>query len=690
MPDASSFALTAAPVAYPSPVSRDKPRRLLDIWQSGDVPWLCDWPISWRFHILVGLAIFAGACFAGAYLLGEKKISMAIAEQASFQIMNELAADVRSDLLIMQAAENSFVDENNRAAATQFSETAAKARESLSRMKALPVAAQSIDRIDQVDEALQKIDGSFGELTRESEKLGLSEDEGLKLKLSSSMKAIQQELDVWPNQDALVARMLQMRLAEKDFIQFKEASLLRRHRRWSNEFDLKIDSGDLDAGTRANFHKLLSVYLADMSDYSQTSLAITSKLSELRERFKATQPVIDSLFSLAREGAQQAAARQELTRRAVLVNTSVIGLLAGMLYLLASVVFQRSITQPVTAMEESMRQLAEGRHGVAIPGVARRDEIGLMAAAVQVFKDNALAVEQLRRDQERQANAYRIRAERLEELARRFDADVDQIVTGVARSATTLEDTANDLASMAELSSQKILMVENSSGQASASVQTMAAASEQLAASVTEIAGRIAESACVTNEAAMLAQRTDHLVNGLSEAAQKIGDVITMIEALARQTNMLALNATIESARAGEAGKGFSVVAKEVKLLASHTTAATRDITVQVQSIQQATKEAVDGIRQVVQTVQHVNAISSAIASSVEEQGAATQEIARNAGLAAQGTETVATSISWSAQQAHRMGGVASQMRVETSSTARQTESLRDAVNGFLTAVRSL
>ncbi len=660
------------------------------LWQSGDIPILCDWPIGWRFHILVALALGAGAIFATVYGWGETKISQAIAAQLAYGRTRDLAADIRADLLVMQGAQNAYVNESDRSSIELFRRTSASASKDLRQLRSLAVATAHAPALDAMEGDVSAVDRSFDKLVGESERLGLTEDEGLKAKLNASMKAIQTELDVWPNQDAMVARMLQMRLAEKDFIQFKDPSYLRRHKRWANEFDLKIDASELDPATRDRFHLLLNAYVADMAIYSATTLSMVKQQAALRSRFRVLSPKVDALYEAARQGSRSATESQSKTRAAVLSRTIVFGSFAAILYFVASLVFQRSITRPVEAMEGAMNRLAAGHTGIPVPGVHRRDEIGRMATAVQVFKENAEAVERMRVDQERQARRIHSRAQHLEQMARAFDHEVNEIVQAVAGSVDQLEAKASDIAGIAETTSCQMTDVDTSSSQASANVQGMAGAAEQLAASVTEIAARVHQSASITSQAAAAAGRTDQLVTSLADSAQHIGDVITMINNIAGQTNLLALNATIEAARAGDMGKGFAVVANEVKHLAGQTAKATDEIRQQVGSIQAAIGEAVDAIRAIVHTVQQINGISSTIASAVERQGFATEEIARNANAAAQGTELVATNIAWAAQQAGEMGAAARHMLEETAATARRAKLLHNKVSLFLDGVRQL
>ena len=316
-------------------------------------------------------------------------------------------------------------------------------------------------------------------------------------------------------------------------------------------------------------------------------------------------------------------------------------LLAGGLVLAALIAFftMRSIVPPIRKMTGAMNELAAGDTTVAVPGTARKDELGEMAGAVQVFKDNMIEADRLRAEQaESEKRAAAQRKADMHKLADEFQAAVGGIVETVSSASTELEAAAGTLTKTAEVTQQLSGAVAAASEQASANVQSVASATEEMTSSVNEISRQVQESSRIAGEAVKQAQQTDARINELSKAAGRIGDVVKLITAIAEQTNLLALNATIEAARAGEAGRGFAVVASEVKPLASQTAKATDEIGTQIAGMQTATQDSVAAIKEIGGTIGRISEIAATIAAAVEEQGAATQEIARNVGEAAKGT----------------------------------------------------
>ncbi|HMA51531.1 MAG TPA: methyl-accepting chemotaxis protein, partial [Magnetospirillaceae bacterium] len=257
-------------------------------------------------------------------------------------------------------------------------------------------------------------------------------------------------------------------------------------------------------------------------------------------------------------------------------------------------------------------------------------------------------------------------------------------------SMAALRERAQSITTMVGQTSEQMLLVDQSSRQATEGVNSIAAAAEELASQVHAISAHVGESSAVTNEAAAAAAHTDRLVGGLSEAADSIGEVVALITSIAGKTHMLALNATIESVRAGEAGKGFAVVANEVKALSAQTSAATRNISDHVAAIQAKTAEAVASIDRIVSTTGRIKTNAEQIADAVENQESATQEIARNAGMAADGASSAAEKISFAAHQASEMGQAANVMLNEAQATAERADRLRDTVAAFLAEVNVL
>jgi len=349
----------------------------------------------------------------------------------------------------------------------------------------------------------------------------------------------------------------------------------------------------------------------------------------------------------------------------------------------------RSITAPVAGMTGAMSRLAAGDATVEVPGVGRADEIGAMASAVQVFKDSMAKAEAMSAAQRDEQSRKEKRQQAVEASIAAFEASVSAALLKLGSSSDHLSSTARTMSGTAEETTVKATAVAAASEQASTNVQTVASASEELSSSVAEIGRQVAESTKISGQAVNDAGKTDEQMKLLNTTAQKIGDVVKLINDIAGQTNLLALNATIEAARAGEAGKGFAVVASEVKSLATQTAKATEDIAAQVAAIQQATGGAVAAIRGISQTIGRVNEIATTIASAVEEQGAATQEIARNVQQASRGTAEVSSNIAAVSEAAGSTGAAASQVQDSAAELAKQGQALRIEVDRFLAEIRA-
>jgi methyl-accepting chemotaxis protein len=362
---------------------------------------------------------------------------------------------------------------------------------------------------------------------------------------------------------------------------------------------------------------------------------------------------------------------------------------AGVLSGFAGLMIVITVARPIVQTTETMGRLAKHDLSAEIAGADRKDEVGSMARAVQVFKDSMVEGDRLAAEQKAEQERKEKRQVAIEGYIKTFDASVSGALDTLASASTEMQSTAQSMSATAEETSRQATAVAAASEQASANVQTVASAAEELSGSIAEISRQVSESSRIAGQAASDATETNAKVRALAEAAQKIGDVVKLINDIAGQTNLLALNATIEAARAGEAGKGFAVVASEVKSLATQTAKATDEIGGQIKAIQTATAESVTAIENITGTIGRINEIATTIASAVEEQGAATKEIARNVQQASAGTTEVSSNITGVTQAAGETGAASSQVLGAAGELAKQGETLRGDVGKFLADIRS-
>ena len=381
--------------------------------------------------------------------------------------------------------------------------------------------------------------------------------------------------------------------------------------------------------------------------------------------------------------AEQAMTLQMRTAVGIAAGAVLIGFVIAM-------VIGRMISRPVVYMTAAMGRLAEGDTDVEIPAQGRRDEMGDMAKAVQVFKSNALKVEQMaaeRAEAEKQAEAEKKQA--AAELADRFEAEVQGVVDALRLSADQLSAASQETASATEQSTGQTASVAAAAEEASANLQTAASAAEEMASSISEIARQVHDSSDMAQSARTRSGEAESTIRSMAEVAESISGVVELVTAIAEQTNLLALNATIEAARAGDAGKGFAVVAQEVKGLANQTAKATEEISGYITRLQSSTKEAVSAIAETSEVVGRVNEIAAQIAAATEQQTAATNEISQNVQQAAVGAQEVTQNITGLTTVAEQTGAAAERVQLSTSDVGDQTRVLQDELSRFLESVRA-
>ncbi|MBI5263214.1 MAG: methyl-accepting chemotaxis protein, partial [Bradyrhizobium sp.] len=414
----------------------------------------------------------------------------------------------------------------------------------------------------------------------------------------------------------------------------------------------------------------------DGLDYRNRQLAGADKI------VMTTQSALGDMIARAEVVAAQA--RMGLLLYGLLLPASLVLTLGGMMLI------RWRVTQPLTAITAAMTRFADRDFTRQVPGLDRNDEIGRIAAALQVFKDAMINAERLSGDQAAERAAKERRAADLAELVVQFESRAGQMVQTLADASQALETTARSMSGTANEAQQQAGSASTLAEQVGGGVQTVAAAAEELNVSIREINRQVEQATRATEQAVHTVKQTDTTVRALAEGADRIGEVIGLISSIAAQTNLLALNATIEAARAGESGRGFAVVASEVKNLASQTAKATEEISNQITEIQQATQGAVAAIDGIVKSIEEVSSINRTIKSAVEEQNKATGEIASTVQQTADATATVTRNIGNVSSAASQTGRSAAGVLKAAANLSEQSTSLTSEVDSFISRVRQV
>jgi methyl-accepting chemotaxis protein len=579
--------------------------------------------------------------------------------------------------------EKEFLMTTNAASLDEFEAIATETTANIDKAAKLYTDEAMAKKIKALDTEFTEYLSDFNTTVALVKEVGLTVDEGLMGAMRKAASAAEKAVVAQGNR-ALEADILQVRRQEKDFISRLTPQYVDEFRENLGKLRTNMDR----AGLKGELVTLINSYADTFEKMAKARLDVKANQATMEKQYDEALPLLAELVESSNKSFNAAIAEQTSimsTASTVMVVGSllIVALTIGLL-----IVVSRAIVRPINAMTDAMKTLAGGDKTIAIPGTDYTNEIGAMADAVQVFKDNMIKNDDMVTAQLAEQKAKEARALVVANRTKEFDNVVKLTLTTVSGASKQLESSAQSMQAAAEETNVQSTAVAAASEQASANVQTVASATEELTASIKEIGSQVTQSTKITTLAVEDANKAKDMVRSLDIAAQKIGQVVALITDIAEQTNLLALNATIEAARAGEAGKGFAVVASEVKNLATQTAKATEEISGQISGIQGATRSSVDAIEGIFNRIAEINQISTTIASAIEEQGAATQEIARNVEQAAAGTQEVSSNIQGVTKAAGETGQVSSQVLDASRELANQAERLRAEVDGFLSDVK--
>ncbi|CAK0768969.1 methyl-accepting chemotaxis protein [Azospirillaceae bacterium] len=646
-------------------------------------------PIGMRIGLLVISSIFTLLLVGVAVSLGEEKISDAARDLNHHRIIFEQVSSIERRAGQLRNLASRFISTRDAAVVPLVRRAFIDIRRSLDHLKS--VFSSSDETSSEVDALLQNVaapaDG-FDALARTAEELGLNDFSGLRGRLRASSKEVETELATWANVEKLLVPMLTMRVMEKNFIIYGDDTFLGPHQKAFNEFDFKIDVVGLSGDAIDRLQMLVKNYKKDFMTFVAGGKKFAAEVKEFEGALMAMYPAFERLLEGARGGMIEAEERQSRVRDDVVQTTVVVLIVLVVVFITFSLMVAASLTRPLRLIETVMIRLANGDQETDIPGVIRRDEIGSMARAVQIFKDNLLharALEQknqaIRREEENK------RKEALLEIAGSFESAFGKILSTVQTAIHRIQDGAYTLRDTAEIMKEQAENTSNKSKKTSEIVALVRQVAENLSESIGDIGGRVVIAGEAVRKAVEHTRNSDAMVRALADSSSRIGEITKIIEVIAGQTNLLALNATIEAARAGEAGRGFSVVASEVKALAGQTAKATEEIASQINAIQEATGNVVETIQNIRSTIEEVDGLSSSVSISVKRQLAETHRIVDAVREATTNTEEVSESVVTMVVKSAETGASAISMICSAGQLSEEFRQLQENANCFIYSI---
>jgi methyl-accepting chemotaxis protein len=655
--------------------------------------------IGGRLSALALLAVIAFAIMGTIILVTREQVNSLQDTAARDARLQRLASQIDRGMLRLEMTTRAFVANPTAAMVERYRTTYDRVAARLAKLEATSADTGASTQVTRLSDGVAHHREVFDKLVTAQQTLGYTRDRGLRGELNGAAQTVRTDLggmidgalgNTKNELRALSQTLTRIRMATTQFMARGDVKYLDAATKRREAFLDQVESASLFDSKKKELRTIVADYFDALKQFRETAERVQALREQARADIAALREPIDSLIANSSE--RQAAARAEADaaqRTADWIMGATMAV-AIVVIVLGSWWIGRGISIPIRRMTKVMTALAEGDMDRTVPHRDRRDEVGAMAHAVEVFKAKTQEVVELKAETERQQEEARLqRQQARREMADSFEREVGEAIAALHQAAEHLTPTAGTMSELAESTRSKTQTVSSAAQQTTHNVETVASAAEQLNASIEEVSKQVSETAETAKTADQEARTANAQIQGLRDAANDIGDIIQQIQDIAEQTNLLALNATIEAARAGEAGKGFAVVANEVKNLANQTHKATETISERIKRVQTETEEAVSAIDRIAHSVAQIDTAASSIASAIEEQNASTQEIARNITEATQGAQNVSATISDVADAATRTGESADAVLADARHVDETAGTLNQRVQDFLARLRA-
>lgn len=642
--------------------------------------------IRTRINLLVLLSIFAVSALGITYIAGRAGTQASLESKNQYATLYRLGQAVEIGALQMRRSEKDFLLRRDTKYIDKYDKAVKTVDSALEQMSQLEAAGVASESIQNLKSDVARHSQQFHAVSDLHIKIGLNEKEGLEGDLRKAVHNVEELLKT-AEMDALTVKMLMMRRHEKDFMMRGAEKYVARIDKRREEFDAILNDATLSAELTSELSTLMDGYQAGFKAYAETAMILQPETKQLSKIFAEMQPDFAKIREVTTEGQDVANANFEST----ISNTDKTFLFASISILAVGIflglLIGRSISRPINQLNDTMKALADGNIETDVPMLGVKTEFGEMAETVQFFKNASVERAALLSETELEQEVRAGRQTKVDGLIGEFRETVRSVLDAVNSENREMEASAGSLSSIASQTTAQADSVSNASLDASKNVEAVAMAAETLSTSISEISRQVGQTRSIVEQATGATIETDAKIAGLADSADKIGEVILLIQGIAEQTNLLALNATIEAARAGEAGKGFAVVASEVKELATQTAKATEAISTQITDIQKETESSVDAIRGIAETMREVSSATETISAAVEEQGSSTAEISENVRSAAAGSNGVSENIVGVRQAADESQSTAERVLSAAKGVSNNTEQLRQVIDEFLDSV---